>query len=74
MEATKPIVQVILPRSDAAEDGQELSRPPSVFPVAEVDRLRAQEGRSGSGQGTIQNEVRIFQVEHFFRLVILSTT
>ncbi|KAG7562386.1 hypothetical protein FFLO_02166 [Filobasidium floriforme] len=56
MEATKPVVQVILPRSDATEDGQELSRPPSVFPVAEVDRLRAQEGESGSGQGTIQNE------------------
>jgi hypothetical protein len=74
MEATKPVVQVILPRSDAAEDGQELSRPPSVFPVAEVDTLRAQQGGSGSGEGTIQNEVRICQVDPFLHLVIFSTT
>lgn len=44
MEATKPIVQVILPRAGHFEDQQELSRPPSAFPVGEIERLRGQEG------------------------------
>ena len=53
METTKPIVQVILPRHGPSDDQPELSRPPSAFPIAEIDRLRAQEG----GNDEMRDEV-----------------
>ena len=43
MEEEKPIVQVILPSHTNRRTTEELSRPPSAFPVEEAERLRAQE-------------------------------
>jgi hypothetical protein len=43
MEEEKPLVQVILPSHANHQNTEELSRPPSAFPVEEAERLRAQE-------------------------------
>jgi len=48
MEEEKPLVQIILPSHTNQQTTEELSRPPSAFPVEEAERLRAQEA---AGEG-----------------------
>jgi len=49
MEEEKPLVQIILPSHTNQQTTEELSRPPSAFPVEEAERLRVQET---AGEGT----------------------
>jgi hypothetical protein len=56
MEEEKPIVQIILPSHGNRRTTEELSRPPSAFPVEEAERLRAQASADGPASDGVSLE------------------